>query len=120
MRINSKGSIRKEKRYEVFALGLVLVHFLLLVGGLPEVNVTADEPAYIAGGYALLKRGTEALAFLSQRGYPPLLAGLEALLLYVADPSIPVNNTAGSGGLSLGQFLVGSQGWATGAGGARV
>ncbi len=85
----------KDKRLDSYALGLILLHFLVLICGLPKVYITADESAYIAGGYTLLARGREALSFLSQRGYPPLLAGLEALFLYAAEPDIPVTQLAG-------------------------
>lgn len=77
------------------ATGLLLTQFWLLVYGVKAVYFTADEPAYIAGGYALLSQGSDALPFLAQRGYPPLLAGVQALLLYADNPTIPVAELAG-------------------------
>jgi 4-amino-4-deoxy-L-arabinose transferase-like glycosyltransferase len=94
-RSRSQPADERDQRHDWLAVLLILVHFLLLVGGLQKVYLTADEPAYIAGGYALLVRGREALPFLAQRGYPPLLAGLEALPLYLANPSIPVTRLDG-------------------------
>lgn len=82
-------------RYRLAALALVLSLFALLVLGARRNAITADEPAYIAGGYAWLARGQEALALLPQRGYPPLLPALEALPLYLANPNIPLEQVPG-------------------------
>ncbi len=76
-------------------LALVLVHFALLLQGMDDVYPTADEPAYVAGGYVVLARGKEALDFLAQRGYPPFLATLEALGLYLEQPEIPIATLSG-------------------------
>ena len=75
--------------------GLLLLLFALLLFGARQNTLTADEPAYIAGGYAVLARGSDALPLLAQRGYPPLLATLEALPLYLATPDVPVEQTPG-------------------------
>lgn len=75
--------------------GLLLVLFASLVFGSRELSLTADEPAYIAGGYALWARGPEAFSLLAQRGYPPLLCALEGWLVYAADPSISLEHLAG-------------------------
>lgn len=72
------------------AIGLLLVLFALLLSGVQPNAFTADEPAYIAGGYTLLARGREAFPILAQRGYPPLLPALEAALLYASNPGIPL------------------------------
>jgi 4-amino-4-deoxy-L-arabinose transferase-like glycosyltransferase len=77
------------------ALGLLFILFGLLLDGQRRVYLTADEPAYIAGGYALWARGAAALPFLAQRGYPPLLAGLEGWGPYAANPHVPVTQLAG-------------------------
>ena len=92
---NPENSQVKVKQTWWAAIGLILAQYLLLLHGVTAVYFTADEPAYIAGGYALLARGTEALPFLAQRGYPPLLAGAEALFLYADNPHIPVTELAG-------------------------
>ena len=52
--------------------------------------MTADESSYIAVGYALLARGQEAFWILPQRGYSPLLPGMEALLVYLVAPDVPL------------------------------
>lgn len=77
------------------AAGLLLLLFALLLFGARQNSLTADEPAYIAGGYAVLARGQAALPLLAQRGYPPLLATLEALPVYLANPSVPVEQLSG-------------------------
>ncbi len=73
----------------------LLILFALLVGIARQTSLTADEPTYIAWGYVLLARGTEAFPLLTQRGYPPLLIGIEAALLYAAEPNIPIEQLAG-------------------------
>ena len=75
--------------------GLLLFLFALLVLGARQTSLTTDEPSYIAIGYALLAQGQEAFWILPQRGYPPLLPGMEALLVYLADPNIPLERLAG-------------------------
>ncbi len=77
------------------AIGLLLVLFAILALGARQLSFTADEPAYIAGGYALWAKGAEAFSLLPQRGYPPLLAALEAALIYFTDPDIPVDQLWG-------------------------
>ncbi len=100
LRTRERTTILERSQFKVSqtrwaALGLLFTHYLLLLHGVTAVYFTADEPAYIAGGYALLARGTEALPFLAQRGYPPLLAGAEALFLYADNPHIPVTDLPG-------------------------
>ena len=77
------------------AAGLLLLMFALLLFGARQNSLTADEPAYIAGGYAVLARGQAALPMLAQRGYPPLLATLEALPVYLANADVPVEQLTG-------------------------
>lgn len=77
------------------AAGLLLFLFALLLFGARQNSLTADEPAYIAGGYAVLARGSDALPLLAQRGYPPLLATMEALPLFLANPDVPLDQMAG-------------------------
>lgn len=79
----------------LIGVGLLLFLFALLVLGSRQTSLTTDEPSYTAVGYALLARGKEAFWILPQRGYPPLLPGMEALLFYLADPNIPLEQLAG-------------------------
>lgn len=92
---SSPTSKRLSRPTTWFVVGLLLVHHGLLLHGVKRVYLTADEPAYIAGGYALWSQGSRALPFLAQRGYPPLLAGAHALLLYAENPSVPVATLPG-------------------------
>ena len=86
---------RRAKRAHIAAYGLLLLLFFILTAGIRPLSFTADEPSYIAGGYALLHQGTAAHELLAQRGYPPLLAGLEAALIYLAEPDLPITELAG-------------------------
>ena len=83
------------KRHILFAMAGLLILFALLVLGARRTALTADEPTYIAWGYALWAKGQEAFPLLVQRGYPPLLIRMEAALLYWADPDIPVDRLPG-------------------------
>lgn len=79
----------------VLILALLLALFALLLFGAHELSYTADEPAYVAGGYAVLVTGARALPMLAQRGYPPLLPAIHALLHYLGEPRIPVTQLEG-------------------------
>ncbi|MCB0000871.1 MAG: hypothetical protein KDE56_34150, partial [Anaerolineales bacterium] len=64
LRTRERTTILERSQFKVSqtrwaALGLLFTHYLLLLHGVTAVYFTADEPAYIAGGYALLARGTE-------------------------------------------------------------
>ena len=74
--------------------GLLLLFASLIIGA-RQVSTTADEPTYIACGYAFLSEGKAVFPILNQRGYPPLLITLEALPLYLANPDIPVDQLPG-------------------------
>ncbi|MBN1935705.1 MAG: glycosyltransferase family 39 protein [Anaerolineae bacterium] len=83
-------------RWDIYAASAgLLILFALLTLGARQTSLTADEPTYIAWGYALLAQGREAFPLLIQRGYPPLLIEIEAALLYAANPTIPVDHLAG-------------------------
>lgn len=69
--------------------------FASLTVGERQVSITADEPTYVACGYALLSQGKGVFPILTQRSYPPLLIALEALPVYLADPDIPVAQLPG-------------------------
>ncbi len=83
------------RKYNLTAMGLVLLLFALLSLGARQMSLTADEPTYTACGYALLARGRQVFPILTQRGYPPLLIGIEALPLYLTNPDIPVMQLPG-------------------------
>jgi len=81
--------------FHVSRYALLIALFALLTAGARRLPLTADEPAHIAVGYALLARGTDSLPLLPPYGHPPLLAALEALPLYARNPTIPVAQLAG-------------------------
>lgn len=84
------------KQLKWLTIPLLWLFFALLVGGSVKTYMTADEGAYIAGGYVYFAQGpTTALPFLTQRGYPPFLAGLEGLFLYLHNPHIPLETIPG-------------------------
>jgi 4-amino-4-deoxy-L-arabinose transferase-like glycosyltransferase len=86
---------RSQKEPYLAVVLLLLLLFVLLTFGSQRFPMTADEPAYIAFGYGLLSQGDGVFPLLTQRGYPPLLIGLEASLVYLADPAIPVQQMSG-------------------------
>lgn len=90
-----KRVVVEKVKNQLPALALLFLLFGLLVLGAPHLSLTADEPAHIAGGYALWARRAQALPVLAQRGYPPLLCALEGLLAYTAAPHIPLEELAG-------------------------
>ncbi|HUN23255.1 MAG TPA: glycosyltransferase family 39 protein [Anaerolineales bacterium] len=76
---------------------LLFAFFSLLVVGAQRISLTADEPTYIALGYGLLTRGKGVYPLLVQRGYPPLLISLEALPIYLHNPTLAVEQLPGWG-----------------------
>ncbi len=54
-----------------------------------------DEPTYFAAGYAFLARGHAADWLYPRIIAPPLLNGLEALLFYISEPAIPLEQLDG-------------------------
>lgn len=76
--------------FTIGAYSLLLFFFALLLLGSKQLSFTADEPAYIAGGYMLLSEGRSAFDLLSQRGYPPLFCVLEAFLVYWEGLDVPL------------------------------
>jgi 4-amino-4-deoxy-L-arabinose transferase-like glycosyltransferase len=74
---------------------LLLYCFGVLVFGSRALSLTSDEPAHITVGYALLARGRTAFWLLAQHGHPPLLNILEALLVYLEKPAIPLEHLDG-------------------------
>ncbi len=73
----------------------LLTFFALLTLGAGALSYTADEPAYVAGGYAMLEDGPAALEMLAQRGYPPLAPILDGCMLLLESPRLPVTTLPG-------------------------
>lgn len=80
-------------RFATFLLLLWL--FGILIAGARQLSITVDEPFHIAVGYAILARGQEAFWILPSYGHPPLLSTLEAALLFLEKPHIPVEQLNG-------------------------
>lgn len=76
-------------------VALLIVLFALLVLGARGISFTSDEPAHIATGYALIAAGKEAFWTFPLHGHPPLLNVVEAALLYLENPAIPVKHLDG-------------------------
>lgn len=74
---------------------LLLVLFGILLVGARALSLTTDEPLHIAVGYTVLARGKDALWLLPTHGHPPLLNVLEAVLVYVEKPNLPVEQFPG-------------------------
>ncbi len=74
---------------------MLLVLFTLLIGGAGRISATADEFAYIAGGYALVSGEAGVLDVLTQRGYPPLMPALQGAFVTVGETDVGVADLAG-------------------------
>jgi len=74
---------------------LLLVLFSLLISGAERISATADEFAYIAGGYALISGEAGVLDVLTQRGYPPLMPALQGALVQIGETDVVVADLAG-------------------------
>ncbi len=74
--------------------GLLLL-FALLISGAGRISATADEFAYIAGGYALASGEKGVLDVLAQRGYPPLMPALQGALVTIGEIDVGVADLAG-------------------------
>lgn len=79
----------------VFVIVALIILFALLVTGARALTATADEPAYVAGGYALLAEGQAAMPMVTQRGYAPLVPAMEAALVFLGTPDLPVTSLPG-------------------------
>ncbi|MCJ7550966.1 MAG: phospholipid carrier-dependent glycosyltransferase [Anaerolineae bacterium] len=74
---------------------LLLLLFLLLISGAERISATADEFAYIAGGYALVSGEAGVLDMLTQRGYPPLMPAVQGALVHIGETDVVVADLAG-------------------------
>jgi len=74
---------------------LLMVFFGMLLNISRSLSLTVDEPAHIAVGYAVLDQGMRAFWLLPIHGHPPLLNVLEAVLLHIASPDIPLEQLPG-------------------------
>lgn len=83
------------RAFRLAPLFLLLILFGLLVTSVRALSLTVDEPAHIAVGYALLTRGKQAFWLLPIYGHPPLLNVLEAALLYLEKPLLPLEQLTG-------------------------
>jgi hypothetical protein len=71
----------------LMAVGLLGTFFALCVTSVPQLSLTADEPVYMAAGYAFLRTGDLRMATSAQ--HPPLLQELVALpLLLQPGPAV--------------------------------
>ena len=94
------------KRNPLFAvIALLLILYALLALGSRANSFTADEPVHIATGYSILARGPAAFWLIPRYGHPPLLNSLEAALLYLADPHIPLEQLDGWGSGTLSYYF---------------
>jgi len=73
----------------------VLLLFSLLISGAERISATADEFAYIAGGYALVSGEAGVLDVLTQRGYPPLMPALQGAFVHIGETDVVVADLVG-------------------------
>lgn len=84
------------RRWKLLLPYLILLWlFGILIVGAKALSLTLDEPIHIAVGYAIWARGKEAFWILPSHGHPPLLNLLEAALIYLENPSIPLEQLNG-------------------------
>ena len=84
-------------RYNPIRYALLLALWGLLAFGGRQLSLSMDEPTYFAAGYAFLARDRAADWLYPRIIAPPLLNGLEALLFYVSEPTIPLERLDGWG-----------------------
>ncbi|MBC7227094.1 MAG: glycosyltransferase family 39 protein [Thermoflexales bacterium] len=87
--------IRRYLWFYVVPVFLLLTLFGILITGARALSLTTDEPLHVAIGYAILARGKAAFWLLPTHGHPPLLNVLEATLLYLEKPDIPLEQFPG-------------------------
>jgi len=94
------------KRNRLFAvIALLLILYALLALGSRANSFTSDEPTHIATGYSILARGPAAFWLIPRYGHPPLLNSLEAALLYLTNPHIPLEQLDGWGSGTLNYYF---------------
>jgi len=74
---------------------VLLLLFSLLISGAERISATADEFAYIAGGYALVSGEAGVLDVLTQRGYPPLMPALQGAFVHIGETDVVVADLVG-------------------------
>jgi 4-amino-4-deoxy-L-arabinose transferase-like glycosyltransferase len=88
----------------IFASLLLLALFAQLVLTSPHQSLTADEPVYIAAGYAYLR--TDDLRLQPAVQHPPLMNVLEAWPLLLRPDAPDVRSVAGWSETALSRFIV--------------
>jgi len=99
--------MKREQRCEpgvILAALLLLTLFAQLVMTSPRQSLTADEPVYIAAGYAYLRTGDLRLQPAVQ--HPPLMNVWEAWPLLLRSGTPAVSSVAGWDQASLSRFIV--------------
>ncbi len=92
------------KRRWIIELTLILICFGQMVTAAPRLSLTADEPVYIAAGYAYLHTGD--LRLQSSVQHPPLVNVWEAWPLLLRPDTPDVNMIAGWGKAELSRFII--------------
>ncbi len=99
--------MKREQRFEpgvILAALLLLVLFAQLVMTSPRQSLTADEPVYIAAGYAYLRTGDLRLQPSVQ--HPPLMNIWEAWPLLLRSDAPDVLSVAGWDQAALSRFII--------------
>jgi 4-amino-4-deoxy-L-arabinose transferase-like glycosyltransferase len=87
----------KPRRASAAACALLLLLWGLLVTGGRALSISMDEPLDITSGYIFLARWLNGLWQLPYHIQPPLLNVVHAVLLFAAQPHIPLETLAGWG-----------------------
>src|SRR4030042_1019119 len=99
--------MKKQQRLEgrvILAALLLLALFAQLALTSPHQSLTADEPVYIAAGYAYLRTGDLRLQPAVQ--HPPLMNVLEAWPLLLRPDAPDVLSVAGWDQATLSRFII--------------
>jgi hypothetical protein len=82
--------MNQTSRTYLISIGMLLILFALLIVGSRHVSITTDEMLHVGFGYTYLARGQDSFWIIPFRGQPPLLNAAEALLPYLANPDLPL------------------------------
>lgn len=87
----------QRRQDDLIPYALLLILWGLLAFGGSWLSFSMDEPTYFAAGYTFLARGRAADWLYPRIITPPLLNSLEALLFYISEPAIPLEQLDGWG-----------------------
>ncbi len=88
-----EGPLRAPFRW--FTVGLLIIAWYSLLIGSRALSLAMDEPFHIVAGYSFLARGPRSLWHIFEHHQVPILGALEAGLIYLDKPNIPLEMLSG-------------------------